>query len=70
MSEMEKENNPEDKYQAQTCLGWIHWVLSEPKLAVLRLPSGTDILNDDGTGNQVWNWTRVCALKTTYVKGI
>src|SRR4051812_22090033 len=28
----------EDGFQAQTCLGWIHWVLSEPGLTVSTLP--------------------------------
>lgn len=61
----------EDDFQAQVCLGWIHWELGEPSLAAARLPK--DIEQEfsqlDGTNKESTEWTRVCALKASYIKG-
>ncbi|KFY27240.1 hypothetical protein V493_03623 [Pseudogymnoascus sp. VKM F-4281 (FW-2241)] len=68
----EEHNHPEDVFQAQVALGWVHWALGEPELAALRLPK--DIEGDfsllDGTSKQSTGWTRTCALKAIYIKGV
>ncbi|KAI1844083.1 hypothetical protein JX266_009756 [Neoarthrinium moseri] len=53
---------PEDRYQAQVCVGWLHWAVGEYSLAVARLPDG---LEQDHDASE---WTRVCTLKTAYLK--
>lgn len=53
----------EDKYQAQVCVGWLHWAVGEYSIAVVRLPS---VLEQDP--EQVSEWTRVCTLKAAYLK--
>lgn len=61
----------EDEFQAQVCLGWIHWQLGEPALAAGRLPKSIeeDFSQLDGTNKESAEWTKVCALKATYIKG-
>lgn len=53
----------EDKYQAQVCVGWLHWAVGEYSIAVTRLPS---VLEQDP--EEVSEWTRVCTLKAAYLK--
>ncbi|KAK9419270.1 putative Filamentation protein [Seiridium unicorne] len=53
----------EDKYQAQVCVGWLHWAVGEYSIAVVRLPS---VLEQDP--EEVSEWTRVCTLKAAYLK--
>lgn len=69
------ENNdgtPEDILQAQVCLGWIHWALSEPALAAGRLPKDFAATVDEMTagGQAPSGWTEVCLVKGCYIKGI
>lgn len=69
------ENNdgtPEEIVQAQVCLGWIHWALSEPALAAGRLPKDFAATIDEmASGGQVPSaWTEVCLVKGCYIKGI
>ncbi|TVY92513.1 putative cargo-transport protein [Lachnellula willkommii] len=61
----------EDEFQAAVCLGWIHWQLGEPGLAASRLPRSIeqDFSQLDGTKKESAEWTRVCALKASYIKG-
>jgi cargo-transport protein YPP1 len=61
----------EDSFQAQVCLGWVHWHLGEPALAVGRLPKNVEeeFAQLDGTNKELAEWTKVCALKASYVKG-
>jgi len=57
--------HPEDVFQATVCLGWIYWLLQEPKKAaevMNRDPS--DILSK--ASNQ---WVFVCASKQAFLKG-
>lgn len=60
----------EDDFQAQVCLGWIHWVMDEPDEAVSHLPKNIeqDFAQLDGTGKESAAWTRVCAVKASYIK--
>ena len=69
---IEKEKTyAEDEFQAQVCLGWIHWQLGEPSLAASRLPRNVeqDFAQLDGTNKESSEWTKVCALKASYIKG-
>jgi tetratricopeptide (TPR) repeat protein len=61
----------EDEFQAQVCLGWIHWQLGEPSLAASRLPKSIEheFAQLDGTNKESAGWTKVCALKASYIKG-
>jgi hypothetical protein len=61
----------EDEFQAQVCLGWIHWQLGEPSLALTRLPQNIEheFAQLDGTNKESAEWTKVCALKASYIKG-
>ncbi|OBT63276.1 hypothetical protein VE03_07929 [Pseudogymnoascus sp. 23342-1-I1] len=65
-------NHPEDVFQAQVALGWVHWALGEPELAALRLPKNIegDFSLLDGISKQSTGWTRTCALKAIYIKGV
>lgn len=61
----------QDAFQATVCLGWLHYVLEEPGLAVARLPKdfgaiATQLSSDTKT---LAGWTRVCLVKGTYLKG-
>ncbi|KAL1984442.1 hypothetical protein VTN96DRAFT_9136 [Rasamsonia emersonii] len=67
----EAEGTPQDVFQAQVCLGWIHWTLSEPGLASARLPKSFDdaaisALSDGPQG--LTKWTEVCIVKGCYIK--
>ncbi|KAL4883306.1 hypothetical protein BJY04DRAFT_226717 [Aspergillus karnatakaensis] len=58
-------------FQAQICLGWVHYTLNEPGLAAARLPKDfADELNDLTTaGEELSPWTRACLVKGCYIKG-
>ncbi|RDW87304.1 hypothetical protein BP5796_02998 [Coleophoma crateriformis] len=61
----------EDAFQAQVCLAWLHWVMGEQTLAASKLPRSIDeeYAQLDGTGKESAQWTRVCVLKASYIKG-
>lgn len=61
----------EDEFQAQVCLGWIFWVSRDPGLACSHLPRSIeqDFAQLDGTVGESAGWTKVCALKASYIKG-
>ncbi|KAI9841489.1 MAG: hypothetical protein M1837_000650 [Sclerophora amabilis] len=72
LTAIESENVSQDEaFQARICLGWIHWKLGEPSLALSRLPNDLDqITNESGssiTGST--DWSRVCAIKGMYIRG-
>lgn len=72
MESIEKEQTyKEDRYQAQVCLGWIHWELAELALATSRLPKGIEdeFSQLDGTDHETADWTKVCAVKASYIRG-
>ncbi|KAI0887374.1 TPR-like protein [Annulohypoxylon maeteangense] len=59
----------EDKYQAQVCVGWLHWTVGDYTEASVRLPQNLE--NELGQGDQpssVSEWTRVCSIKAAYLK--
>lgn len=61
----------QDAFQATVCLGWLHYVLDEPGLAVARLPQDfgavAATLGSDATPLSAWS--KVCLVKGTYLKG-
>ncbi|KAL3417539.1 filamentation protein [Phlyctema vagabunda] len=61
----------EDDFQAQVCLAWLHWHLDEPALALARLPQNieAEYAQLDGTNKESTKWTKVSAMKATYIKG-
>ena len=67
-----EEDHPEDALQGQVCVGWIHWALGEPNLAVSRLPRDViqDIERIHGGFADASSWTKICAVKGIYIKGL
>lgn len=67
---IENETNfNEDQFQAQVCVGWLHWVVAEYGLALERLPQSqyshdAQIHHADASSE----WTTVCALKAAYLR--
>ncbi|KAL2068293.1 hypothetical protein VTL71DRAFT_16391 [Oculimacula yallundae] len=61
----------EDEFQAQVCLGWIHWHVGETSLAAAQLPKSIEqeFSQLDGTNKESAEWTKVCALKALYIQG-
>ena len=66
-----EKSSAEDKFQARVCLGWIYWLGGKPELACSNLPKSIeqDFAQLDGTGQDTAAWTKVCALKASYIKG-
>ncbi|KAL4980206.1 hypothetical protein BDW66DRAFT_71507 [Aspergillus desertorum] len=58
-------------FQAQVCLGWVHYTLNEPGLAAARLPKDfkEELDNLTATGDELSPWTKVCFAKGCYIKG-
>lgn len=59
----------EDRFQAQVCVGWLHWVVADYSLALAHLPSSLEPedINVDPAG-AISEWTTVCALKAAYLR--
>lgn len=61
----------QDIFQARVCLGWLHWSLSEPALAVSRLPRDfEETIQALSEGEGLAPWTEVCVIKAGYIKGM
>ncbi|KAH9873042.1 hypothetical protein J1614_005439 [Plenodomus biglobosus] len=67
----ETDSHAQDAFQATVCLGWLHYVLDEPGLAVARLPQdfGAVATQLSGEAATLSGWSRVCLVKGTYLKG-
>ncbi|OJJ48870.1 hypothetical protein ASPZODRAFT_139827 [Penicilliopsis zonata CBS 506.65] len=66
------DGSPQDIFQAQACLAWLHWTLNEPGLALARLPKDYgDTVNSLSTtgGEELSPWTEVCLVRACYIKG-
>ncbi|KAL7921944.1 putative filamentation protein Rhf1 [Trichoderma austrokoningii] len=70
MAVIEAEANPtEERFQAQVCVGWMHWVVGEYALALERLPKTlNEQYPDIDPANTASEWTSVCALKAAYLR--
>lgn len=62
---------PEDVYQAQSCLAWIHWHAGEWNLAIADLPTqAPDGLNaTTEKRSTLSDWTCVCMVKCAFILG-
>lgn len=61
----------EEKFQAQTCLEWLQWLMGEPALSVPGSPAdfaGAVEKFGDG-GASLLGWTYVCTVRRAYVLG-
>jgi tetratricopeptide (TPR) repeat protein len=60
----------QDAFQATICLGWLHFELGEPGLAVARFPKDFAAVASRMSSNEDFgNWTLVCLVKGAYLKG-
>lgn len=61
----------EDALEAQVCLGWIHWNIGEPGLALSRIPSDISQKSERlaEEGRPLSGWTHVCIIKGAYIRG-
>ncbi|KAF2463742.1 filamentation protein-like protein [Lindgomyces ingoldianus] len=61
----------EDAFQATVCLGWLHYVLEEPGLAVARLPKDFAVVavKMSGKDSMLSPWSRACIVKGVFLKG-
>ncbi|KAI0023279.1 filamentation protein [Xylariomycetidae sp. FL0641] len=60
---------PEDKFQAQVCVGWLQWTVGAYEVAAERLPSSLENMpTQSDKSDEPSEWTRVCALKAAYLK--
>lgn len=65
----EETGSPEDQFQARVCAGWLHWVAGDYNQALARLPEGLETdPNPAEAEAQASEWTRVCALKSAYLR--
>ncbi|ESA43246.1 hypothetical protein GE21DRAFT_4333 [Neurospora crassa] len=61
--------HPEESFQAKVCLGWLHWVMKDYPIALVRLPKNFDLEYPQCDNlDTLSEWTKVCALKSTYLR--
>ena len=61
---------PEDALEGQVCLGWLHWTIGEPGLALSRIPDVDRVTERLTTaGRTLSGWTHVCIVKGAYIRG-
>ncbi|PVI07644.1 filamentation protein-like protein [Periconia macrospinosa] len=65
----EEVDHAQDAFQATVCLGWIHYVLQEPGLAIARLPKDFAAVASKMQETSMSGWTRVCIVKGAFLKG-
>ncbi|PHH62562.1 hypothetical protein CDD81_6877 [Ophiocordyceps australis] len=59
----------QDRFQAQVCIGWLHWVVGEYDLALERLPTAKACgSTESDPACPSSEWTHVCALKSAYLR--
>ncbi|MCJ1248180.1 hypothetical protein MMC30_005397 [Trapelia coarctata] len=65
------EASSEGVYQARTCLGWLHWILGQPSLALNTLPTILPRVTDPSTEKRakISRWTQVCMIKCACIRG-
>ncbi|EMR70465.1 putative filamentation protein [Eutypa lata UCREL1] len=60
---------PEDRFQAQVCLGWLLWTVGEYEEAQIQLPQTIESAYAQfDQAEKVSEWTQVCTLKGAYLK--
>lgn len=64
-----EEKYPQDRFQAQVCVGWLHWVVAEYSQALVRLPKSLDQQDTQLDPNlELSEWTTVCTLRAFYLR--
>jgi tetratricopeptide (TPR) repeat protein len=63
----EEHKHPEDRFQALVCIGWLHWVAGQYDVAATHLPADEAFKHLESM-ESISTWTKVCALKSAYVK--
>ncbi|KAK8076553.1 hypothetical protein PG994_003825 [Apiospora phragmitis] len=60
----------EDRFQAQVCIGWTYWALGDYSTAAAQLHEGPEqgYSQFESSETATSEWTKVCALKATYLK--
>ncbi|KAK6822769.1 hypothetical protein PG990_015206 [Apiospora arundinis] len=59
----------EDRFQAQVCIGWTYWALGDYSTAAAQLHEGSEQgYSQFDSSESTSEWTKVCALKATYLK--
>ncbi|CAK7264221.1 hypothetical protein SEPCBS119000_000878 [Sporothrix epigloea] len=62
----------QDRFQARVCIGWLHWVAGDYDAALAELPLSLDAQVSEplqqSDNNAISDWTRVCALKSAYLR--
>lgn len=65
----EEKSSLEERFQAQVCVGWLHWVVGEYSLASVRLPGVNDQEYPQFRSlDDISGWTKICVLKSAYLK--
>ncbi|KAF1851244.1 uncharacterized protein K460DRAFT_362009 [Cucurbitaria berberidis CBS 394.84] len=60
----------QEAFQAIVCLGWLHYVLDEPGLAIARLPKDLGaVATQIEEAAPLSAWSKACLVKATYLKG-
>ncbi|SPJ84090.1 uncharacterized protein FTOL_10606 [Fusarium torulosum] len=57
-----------DRFQAEVCAGWLHWILEDYNQCVTRLPENNLAEGEINPADRSAEWTSVCALKAAYLK--
>ncbi|KAF2114774.1 filamentation protein-like protein [Lophiotrema nucula] len=65
----EEGDHAQDAFQAHVCLGWLHYVLEEPGLAVARFPKDFREVASRLERESLSGWSRVCIVKGVFLKG-
>lgn len=60
-----EKHNEEEKFQAQTCLAWLHWNNSDYQKARAVVPRAVPI---SAHGKGVSEWTTVCIVKSAFFR--
>ncbi|KUI59299.1 Putative cargo-transport protein ypp1 [Cytospora mali] len=63
----EEHTYAEDRFQAEVCVGWLHWAVGEYNLALDRLPEGFGENQVESLDN-ISEWTKVCMMKSAYLR--
>ncbi|KAM5456314.1 hypothetical protein MaudCBS49596_001336 [Microsporum audouinii] len=67
----DEQNTPQDTFQAQVCLAWLFWELSDPDEATASLPRNFESTVQALTSSEqpLSPWTEVCIVQGGYLKG-
>lgn len=59
----------QDRFQAQVCVGWLHWAVAEYSQALVRLPKSLDQQDTQlDPSLELSEWITVCTLRAFYLR--